>query len=62
MGKLDWRKSTYSDAHGQCVEVARAGRTVATRDSTDRDGPVLQMRPAEWGRLLAEIKRGGHDV
>jgi hypothetical protein len=53
-----WRKASYSNQNGSCVEVAqtRAGN-VAVRDTTDRSGPVLRVPPSAWRALTAELKR-----
>ncbi|MFH8472293.1 DUF397 domain-containing protein [Streptomyces sp. NPDC018000] len=44
-----FRKSSYSEAHGECVEVAvNIPDTVAVRDSKSPAGPVLVVAPAVW--------------
>lgn len=45
-----WRKSSYSDYGGECVEVAAADH-VLLRDTRDRTGPVLRFTPQEWRRF-----------
>ena len=41
---LMWRKSSYSGANGQCVEVAvPAPSSIAVRDSKDPQGPSLSF-------------------
>ena len=37
----NWRTATYSNGSGQCVEAASNARTVAVRDSINRDGATL---------------------
>jgi len=54
---LIWRKSTASGGVGECVEVAKSGSLVLTRDSRDRSGAVLEFTPAEWFTLVRRIKQ-----
>ncbi|MCP9947306.1 DUF397 domain-containing protein [Actinomadura madurae] len=56
INQLVWRKSSYSDAEGQCVEVAAAPGIVAVRDSKDADGPHLMLPADAWRPLLAHLK------
>ena len=51
-----WRKSSYSNPSGNCVETARlpAGR-VAVRDSK-RPGPVLIFTHGDWAAFLAAVR------
>jgi hypothetical protein len=44
----DWRKASYSNGSGQCVETASHGGTVAVRDTTDRDGATLVFSAEAW--------------
>ena len=49
LSRAAWRKSTYSNNGGNCVEIASAGpRMVAVRDSKDPDGSRLAFTPAQW--------------
>lgn len=42
-------KSTYSNAGGECVEVARnVPHTIAVRDSKTPEGPILRLTPKAW--------------
>jgi len=43
-----WRKSSYSQGNGNCVEVAFLDNGVAVRDSKNRGGAVLNFTDAEW--------------
>ena len=53
-----WRKSSYSDNGGECVEVGEARRGVLVRDTQDRAGPALRFSPAVWRRFAARLKTG----
>lgn len=55
-----WRKSTRSTNNGgNCVELARAGRVVAVRDSKDPMGPALVFGPDAVRALFDTIRRRG---
>ncbi len=53
-----WRKSSYSDNGGECVEVGKAGR-VLVRDTQDRTGPMLNISPAAWRRFTGQVRETG---
>lgn len=54
---LTWRKSSYSSAQGNCVEVAAlSGGHAAVRDSKQQAGPVLVFAPAAWQTFCNAIK------
>ena len=56
-----WRKSSHSTGGGSsgddCVEVAKAGRTIAARDSKN-PRPTLLFTAAEWTAFIDAIKTG----
>ena len=47
-----WFKSSYSAAHGECVEVATLGGTVAMRDTKNRELGMLSFASKEWQAFL----------
>jgi hypothetical protein len=58
--QLAWRKSSFSNNNGGCVEVAFLGDGgVALRDSkAGGTGPVLRYTAAEWRAFLAGVASG----
>ncbi|MGV9849102.1 DUF397 domain-containing protein [Streptomyces sp. NPDC003442] len=49
MPDVVFRKSSYSNGHEECVEVAtNVPDVVAIRDSKNPDGPILRCAPAAW--------------
>jgi hypothetical protein len=55
-----WRKSSYSGANGQCVEVALPGAAaVAVRDSKDPLGPSLSFSADAWAAFVTAAGSGG---
>ena len=59
-----WKKSTRSNASGDCVEVAtNLPGIVAVRDTKDNgNGPVLTFTSAEWDAFVGATKDGEFDL
>lgn len=59
---VTWRKSTYSNDTGACVEVARLDTGASlVRDSKNPAGPVLMFTAAEWLAFVAGTRAGEFD-
>lgn len=61
--KLIFRKSSYSNGSGECVEVAvkhNDGRAV--RDSKDHRGPVLHFASSEWAAFVKGVRADEFDA
>jgi hypothetical protein len=57
-----WRKSSYSSAQGNCVEVSADGAgAVSLRDSKQVPGPELTISGQAWSQFVQAIKRGEFD-
>ncbi len=57
----EWRKSSYSGAHGDCVEVRVPGPDrVAVRDSKDPHGPTLSFGAVQWSAFVTAFATGPH--
>jgi len=59
---ITFRKSSYSNTEGQCVEVADlpdGGRAV--RDSKHPAGEVLRFTAAAWGAFTTAVRCGELD-
>jgi Domain of unknown function (DUF397) len=53
-----WRKSSYSAANGDCVEVAYLeDGQIGVRDSKNASIPSLSFTPAGWRSFLGAVKR-----
>ncbi|QMU72116.1 DUF397 domain-containing protein [Streptacidiphilus sp. P02-A3a] len=55
-----WRKSSYSDNGGNCIETA-AGfipGAVPVRDSKDPEGPALVFPAAAFAAFVGAVKAG----
>ncbi|WP_243793020.1 DUF397 domain-containing protein [Saccharopolyspora gloriosae] len=60
--QAQWRKSSHSSAHGQCVEVAtNLPGFSAIRDSKDPQGDALVMDAARFADFIRSTKSGGFD-
>ncbi|MCS7484568.1 DUF397 domain-containing protein [Umezawaea endophytica] len=55
---LIWKKSTFSEGGGECVEVAMAQSGVLVRDSKNPAGPVLWFTKLEWIAFLYGVLAG----
>jgi hypothetical protein len=54
---LQWRKSTFSTAAGNCVEVALAVEAVAVRDSKNTSGPTLAFPASSWDAFRRQAEK-----
>ncbi len=62
LGGLAWLKSQYSNATGECVELATLHNgEIAMRNSRFPEGPVLIYTPAEIAAFVAGAKDGEFD-
>jgi hypothetical protein len=53
-----WRKSSYSAADGDCVEVARLTKGyIGVRDSKNLLMPSLNFTPTQWQAFVGELKQ-----
>lgn len=50
-----WRKSSYSDTGGNCVEVTHAGTTIAVRDSKNPGDGHLTFSSQAWTTFIDRI-------
>jgi hypothetical protein len=57
-----WRKSSFSTAQGECVEVAHAGGRILLRDSKHPSGARLTLTGGAWAAFLSGTKAGEFDL
>jgi hypothetical protein len=54
---ISWKKSSYSAANGNCVEVAHlGGGYIGVRDSKNAALPALGFTPTGWRAFITEVK------
>jgi len=51
-----WRKSSYSQAQGNCVETASDAGTVMVRDTANRDAGSLAFTASAWCAFTASLR------
>ena len=57
LSRAAWRKSSYSNVGGECIEASRGMLgVVAVRDSKDPDGPKLTFTPGQWKAFTSAVK------
>jgi Domain of unknown function (DUF397) len=55
--RSSWRKSSYSTAEGNCVEVADNSSRVLVRDSKQNGvGPMLRFSAYAWRQFAVQVK------
>ncbi|GHF70095.1 hypothetical protein GCM10018790_55010 [Kitasatospora xanthocidica] len=60
MRNTEWRKSSYSAANNECVEVRTADGAVELRESDEAD-MIIRTAPATFATLLQAAKAGEFD-
>jgi hypothetical protein len=61
--RVTWKKSTWSNGSGNCVETARlSDGSWAVRDSKEPGGAVLTFTPSEWSAFVEGVKDGEFDL
>ncbi|CAM3867285.1 DUF397 domain-containing protein [Nocardiopsis rhodophaea] len=53
----EWRKSSYSNTGGQCVEMRDRSGEVDMRDSVHPSDGYLTFAAAEWRSFLRDLRR-----
>lgn len=59
MTTLIWRRSSYSQKNGSCVEVSTGLDEI--RDSKDPHGPTLRLNTAAVAVFMRAVKNGRFD-
>jgi hypothetical protein len=63
LSNAKWRKSSFSGANNNCVEIAgNLPGIVAIRDSQNPDGPALAVTRARWAAFTAALRAAEHGL
>jgi hypothetical protein len=55
---MTWRKASYSDGQGSCVEVGHVPEGIGVRDTTlPGTSPVLKFTPEVWRAFLQDAPK-----
>jgi hypothetical protein len=52
----DWRKASFSNGSGSCVETASLAGSVAVRDTTNRQGGTLVFTADTWRAFTGKVR------
>ena len=52
----DWRKASYSNGTGQCIETASGGGVIVVRDTVDRGGVTLSVPASAWAAFVGTLR------
>ncbi|SNR53309.1 protein of unknown function [Haloechinothrix alba] len=55
MEHVEWRKSSRSGTHGDCVELAVEPTRARIRDTKDREGGTLTVSFDAWRAFVASV-------
>jgi hypothetical protein len=58
LSRAQWRKSSYSDNTGNCVEVANLDYIIGVRDSKDPNRKTLFIACGKWYDFVDAVKVG----
>ncbi|MEU0939974.1 DUF397 domain-containing protein [Embleya sp. NPDC005971] len=53
----EWRKSSYSQSDGSCLEVCPLAADVAARDSKLAESPVISFGRRQWTDFVRSVTR-----
>ncbi|MFF4922768.1 DUF397 domain-containing protein [Kitasatospora sp. NPDC001261] len=60
---ITWRRSTYSNGQGNCIEIADGlASTIPVRDSKDPNGPALAFTTEAWRAFVSGVQAGDFPV
>ena len=57
-----WRKSSRSTGGNDCVEVAQTETSCLVRDSKNRGGARLAVRPQAWAAFIRDINHSSYGI
>ncbi|MER7771892.1 DUF397 domain-containing protein [Kitasatospora sp. NPDC096140] len=60
MNRSEWRKSSFSEAASNCVEVRAVNEVIELRESDDGD-VIVRTTPAKFAAFLRGAKAGEFD-
>jgi hypothetical protein len=57
MPELTWQKSSYCGEGDSCIHVAATPDSIHLTESADPTGAILTTTPADFGTLIAALKK-----